>query len=83
MNAAVDVASWLAEQERKELLRFITCGIVDDGKSTLIGRLLFNANVIMGDQLEALKAESRKFGTTGDDKISETSMEDRKREGYF
>jgi bifunctional enzyme CysN/CysC len=51
----------------KTLLRFLTCGSVDDGKSTLIGRLLFNANVIMGDQLEALKAESRKFGTTGDD----------------
>ena len=51
----------------KTLLRFLTCGSVDDGKSTLIGRLLYNANVIMGDQLEALKAESRKFGTTGDD----------------
>jgi bifunctional enzyme CysN/CysC len=51
----------------KTLLRFLTCGSVDDGKSTLIGRLLFNANVIMGDQLEALKAESRKFGTAGDD----------------
>jgi bifunctional enzyme CysN/CysC len=51
----------------KTLLRFLTCGSVDDGKSTLIGRLLFNANVVMGDQLETLKAESRKFGTTGDD----------------
>jgi bifunctional enzyme CysN/CysC len=51
----------------KTLLRFLTCGSVDDGKSTLIGRLLYNANVVMGDQLETLKAESRKFGTTGDD----------------
>ncbi len=51
----------------RTLLRFLTCGSVDDGKSTLIGRLLFNANFIMGDQLEALKAESRRFGTTGDD----------------
>jgi bifunctional enzyme CysN/CysC len=51
----------------KTLLRFLTCGSVDDGKSTLIGRLLYDANVLMGDQLEALKAESRKFGTTGDD----------------
>ena len=49
------------------LLRFLTCGSVDDGKSTLIGRLLFNADVVMGDQLETLKAESRRFGTTGDD----------------
>jgi len=51
----------------RSLLRFLTCGSVDDGKSTLIGRLLYNADVIMGDQLEALKAESRRFGTTGDD----------------
>jgi bifunctional enzyme CysN/CysC len=51
----------------KTLLRFLTCGSVDDGKSTLIGRLLYNTNVIMGDQLEALRQESRRFGTTGDD----------------
>jgi bifunctional enzyme CysN/CysC len=51
----------------KSLLRFLTCGSVDDGKSTLIGRLLYNADVIMGDQLEALKAESRRFGTTDDE----------------
>ena len=51
----------------KTLLRFLTCGSVDDGKSTLIGRLLFNANVVMADQLETLKAESRRFGTTGDE----------------
>jgi bifunctional enzyme CysN/CysC len=51
----------------KSLLRFLTCGSVDDGKSTLIGRLLFNANVVMGDQLETLKRESKRFGTTGDD----------------
>ena len=51
----------------RRLLRFLTCGSVDDGKSTLIGHLLYNADVVMGDQLEALKAESRRFGTTGDD----------------
>src|ERR1051325_702284 len=51
----------------KTLLRFLTCGSVDDGKSTLIGRLLYNANVVMGDQLEALEQDSRRFGTTGDD----------------
>ena len=51
----------------RSLLRFLTCGSVDDGKSTLIGRLLYNADAVMGDQLEALKAESRRFGTTGDE----------------
>src|SRR6266849_2243002 len=51
----------------KSLLRFLTCGSVDDGKSTLIGRLLYNADLIMGDQLAALKEESRRFGTTGGD----------------
>src|SRR3954454_24977867 len=49
----------------RSLLRFLTCGSVDDGKSTLIRRLLYNADVVMGDQIEALKAESRRFGTTG------------------
>ena len=51
----------------KSLLRFLTCGSVDDGKSTLIGRLLYDADLIMGDQLAALKEESRRFGTTGGD----------------
>jgi len=49
------------------LLRFLTCGSVDDGKSTLIGRLLFNAELVLADQLEALERESRRFGTTGGD----------------
>jgi len=49
------------------LLRFLTCGSVDDGKSTLIGRLLADADLIMSDQLAALKEESRRFGTTGGD----------------
>src|SRR5882672_6823062 len=51
----------------KSLLRFLTCGSVDDGKSTLIGRLLYDADLIMSDQLAALKDESRRFGTTGGD----------------
>ena len=51
----------------RSLLRFLTCGSVDDGKSTLIGRLLYNADLIMSDQLAALKEESRRFGTTGED----------------
>ena len=49
------------------LLRFITCGSVDDGKSTLIGRLLFETNAVFDDQMEALKRDSKKFGTTGED----------------
>src|SRR5690349_19798266 len=51
----------------RSLLRFLTCGSVDDGKSTLIGRLLFNAELVLADQMEALRRESRRFGTTGDD----------------
>ena len=51
----------------KGLLRFLTCGSVDDGKSTLIGRLLYDTKLILEDQLAALKRDSRKHGTTGDD----------------
>src|SRR5438132_7756509 len=49
-----------------DTLRFITCGSVDDGKSTLIGRLLYESKLIFEDQLEALKADSKKFGTQGE-----------------
>ena len=49
-----DVRAWLKQQEEKELLRFITCGSVDDGKSTLIGRLLYESKQIFDDQLDAL-----------------------------
>jgi bifunctional enzyme CysN/CysC len=49
-----------------DILRFVTCGSVDDGKSTLIGRLLYDTKLIFADQLEALKADSKKFGTQGD-----------------
>jgi len=52
---------------QRGLLRFLTCGSVDDGKSTLIGRLLFNAALVLQDQMEALERESKRFGTTGDD----------------
>src|SRR5215469_16953285 len=51
----------------KDLLRFLTCGSVDDGKSTLIGRLLYECGSIFDDQLGALQRETRRFGTTGDD----------------
>jgi bifunctional enzyme CysN/CysC len=60
-----DVEAYLAAQERKDLLRFITCGSVDDGKSTLIGRLLYEAKMLFEDQLTALEADSRKMGTQG------------------
>lgn len=62
-----DVVSYLNEHERKTLLRFITCGSVDDGKSTLIGRLLYDSKAILEDQMSALEADSRKSGTQGDD----------------
>jgi bifunctional enzyme CysN/CysC len=63
----MDVAKYLEEHEKKDLLRLLTCGSVDDGKSTLIGRLLFDTNQIYADQLASLKTDSRLFGTTGDD----------------
>jgi bifunctional enzyme CysN/CysC len=61
-----DVRAWLAQQEAKELLRFITCGSVDDGKSTLIGRLLYESKQIFDDQLEALEGDSKRHGTQGE-----------------
>ena len=61
-----DIAGYMARQADKHTLRFITCGSVDDGKSTLIGRLLYEAKLIFYDQLDALAADSRKFGTQGD-----------------
>ncbi len=60
-----DVRSWLAQQEAKELVRFITCGSVDDGKSTLIGRLLYESKQIFDDQLAALESDSKRHGTQG------------------
>ena len=58
-----DIAGYLARQAEKQTLRFIICGSVDDGKSTLIGRLLYESKLIFDDQLAALDADSRKFGT--------------------
>jgi bifunctional enzyme CysN/CysC len=62
-----DVEDYLEAHGRKELLRFITCGSVDDGKSTLIGRLLYESKMLYEDQLAALASDSRKFGTQGAD----------------
>jgi bifunctional enzyme CysN/CysC len=66
LNLPVDVKSWLALQQGKQLLRFITCGSVDDGKSTLIGRLLYETRQVFDDQLAALEQDSRRHGTQGD-----------------
>ena len=60
-------AEYLESQEKKSFLRFITCGSVDDGKSTLIGRLLFETKLIFEDQLAAVERDSKKHGTTGED----------------
>ena len=59
--------AYLAKQEGKSFLRFLTCGSVDDGKSTLIGRLLYDTKLIFEDQLKTLEKDSRKHGTTGED----------------
>ena len=67
MTAPADIEAWLDEQQDKELLRFITCGSVDDGKSTLIGRLLFETKLIFDDQLAALEADSKRHGTQGEE----------------
>jgi len=62
---ARDIEAYLHRHQHKSLLRFITCGSVDDGKSTLIGRLLYDSKMIFEDQLEALQADSKKVGTQG------------------
>lgn len=62
-----DILAYLAQHERKELLRFLTCGNVDDGKSTLIGRLLHDSKMIYEDHMEAITRDSKKSGTTGEE----------------
>ena len=63
---ATDISSYLHQHENKELLKLLTCGSVDDGKSTLIGRLLHDSKMIYEDQLAAITKDSKKVGTTGD-----------------
>jgi sulfate adenylyltransferase subunit 1 len=60
-----DIEAYLKDYQQKQLLRFITCGSVDDGKSTLIGRLLYDTDGIFDDHLKALEKDSKKHGTTG------------------
>lgn len=64
---AGDIAEYLKQHENKTLLRFITCGSVDDGKSTLIGRLLYDSKMLFDDQLEAVAADSKRWGTQADE----------------
>jgi bifunctional enzyme CysN/CysC len=61
-----DISAYLERHENKDLLRFLTCGSVDDGKSTLIGRLLYDCHMIYEDQLEKVASDSKVFGTTDD-----------------
>jgi bifunctional enzyme CysN/CysC len=82
---ATDIDQYLSQHERKELLRFITCGSVDDGKSTLIGRLFYEAKMIYEDQLAAIEKDSTKFGTTGTGEIDlalfTDGLEDERQQG--
>ena len=61
-----NIEAYLKQHESKDMLRFITCGSVDDGKSTLIGRLLYDSKMIFEDQLDAIEKDSKQVGTTGD-----------------
>src|SRR5690625_5315396 len=63
---STDIDTYLAQHEQKELLRLLTCGSVDDGKSTLIGRLLHDSKMIYEDQLASVRTDSAKHGTTGE-----------------
>lgn len=67
MGAPANLKDYLAAQEKKSFLRFLTCGSVDDGKSTLIGRLLYDSKLLFDDQLSSLEKDSKQHGTTGDD----------------
>ena len=64
---AEDIEAYLEQHERKSMLRFITCGSVDDGKSTLIGRLLYDSKLVFEDHLAMLEADSKRVGTQGDE----------------
>ncbi len=64
---ANDIGAYLKVHENKDMLRFLTCGSVDDGKSTLIGRLLYDSKMIFEDQMAAIENDSKRFNTTGED----------------
>lgn len=69
-----DILAYLKRQENKELLRLFTCGSVDDGKSTLIGRLLHDTKLIYEDQLASIKKDSAKKGSAGEELTSPCSL---------
>ena len=66
MDNILNIENYLKEHENKDMLRFLTCGSVDDGKSTLIGRMLYDSKMIFDDQLASAESESKKYGTTGE-----------------
>ena len=66
MDNITDIEAYLKEHEHKDMLRFLTCGSVDDGKSTLIGRMLYDSKMIFDDQLAVAESESKKYGTTNE-----------------
>jgi bifunctional enzyme CysN/CysC len=81
---ATDIDAYLAQHERKELLRVLTCGSVDDGKSTLIGRLFYESKMIYEDQLAAIRKDSSRYGTTGgevDLALFTDGLEDERQQG--
>ena len=65
-DSIIDINAFLQAQDSKDQLRFLTCGSVDDGKSTLLGRLLYDSKTVFEDQLSAAGNESRKYGTQGE-----------------
>src|SRR5438067_11934452 len=81
---ASDIHQYLSQHERKEMLRFITCGSVDDGKSTLIGRLLYESKMIFEDQIAAIQKDTVRYGTTGteiDLALLTDGLEDERQQG--
>ena len=80
---ASELQKFLSDQEKKTLLRFLTCGSVDDGKSTLIGRLLYDTKLLFEDTLASLEKDSRKFGTNGEDIETLTRLYESVLELYF
>jgi sulfate adenylyltransferase subunit 1 (EFTu-like GTPase family) len=63
----LDIKAFLDQDQKKDLLRLLTCGSVDDGKSTLIGRLMFDSKMLYEDQLSALERDSKRIGHAGED----------------
>jgi sulfate adenylyltransferase subunit 1 len=72
----MNIKEYLKEHENKDMLRFLTCGSVDDGKSTLIGRLLYDSKMLFEDQLLQAKKESKKYGTIENEEIDFTLLVD-------